>query len=757
VRHPLTLFTLFLIAPLCFADSAEKVDALLQKYCFDCHADGADKGDIDFDVYPNVHELLRDTQLQRRIVDMLEQKKMPPEDKKQLSRRERAFLLEATTKAMNAPGCDKTHDPGPATIHRLNREEYNNTVRDLFGVDLRPADPFPLDDTGYGFDNISDVLTISPLLAEKYLAAAHSVIEQTLVLHRDDGLTVTPIAGNSMKPVKNTRSGPGGAIGMMMPSNGSLEATHSFPVKGEYIIRTTSWATQAGDELAKARLLLNGKAIGAYEVSGTRDQPQTFTERITIEAGKHRIATAFINDFWDPKFPDPKRRDRNLCIERVEIEGPFNAVRPKLPDSHYRVFFCTPSAALSEHDAARAVISRFASRAWRRPLRQGELQRLMRFYQIGREAGDSHEGATALAIEAIMVSPHFLFRVEQPKTGNGSQPLSDYELASRLSYFLWSSMPDEELFELAAAGKLQDTEVLRQQTARLLRDKKADAFIRNFAGQWLLLRNLDIIEPDPKRFPTATAQLRRSMRRETELFFGEVVRQNRPITDFVDGDYTYVDRFLAKHYGIGGVDGEFQRVKAPAGRGGILAHASVLTVTSNPTRTSPVKRGHFVLDQLLGLPPPPPPPDVDELDPQQVDLSKFSLREQMEKHRERPECVACHSRMDPIGFAFEHFDAVGKWRKTDDGKTINTRAKLPDGRDFDGVTGLQKLLREEDMDLARTVTQKLMTYALGRGTDWYDNCTVNDICQAAAKDDLRLATIIIGIVTSDTFRRQRAK
>jgi hypothetical protein len=318
-------------------------------------------------------------------------------------------------------------------------------------------------------------------------------------------------------------------------------------------------------------------------------------------------------------------------------------------------------------------------------------------------------------------------------------------------------MPDDELFELAAAGKLQDAAVLRQQTTRMLRDKKSEAFIRNFAGQWLLLRNLDIVEPAPKRFPEATAQLRRSMRRETELFFTEIVRENRSITEFVDGDYTYVDRFLAKHYGIAGVDGDFQRVKAPAGRGGIMAHASILTVTSNPTRTSPVKRGRFVLDQLLGLPPPPPPPDVDELDPEQVDLSKFSLREQLEKHRERPECIACHSRMDPIGFAFEHFDAVGKWRETDDGKTINTHAKLPDGRDFDGVTGLQQLLRQEDMDLARTITQKLLTYALGRGLGWYDNCTVNDICREAGQDNFRFGTIVQGIVTSDAFRRQRAR
>jgi hypothetical protein len=369
VRHTASLFILFAVVPLLYADSARKVDDLLQKYCWDCHADGADKGDIDFDQYPSVHELLRDTRMQRRIADMLSQKKMPPEDKKQPSRRERAFLLETANKALAAPACSKTHDPGPATIHRLNREEYNNTMRDLFGVDLRPADQFPLDDTGYGFDNIADVLSVSPLLAEKYLAAARSVIDQTLVLKRDDGLTVTPIAGNSLKPVKNTRAGPAGSIGMMMPSNGSLEATHAFPVKGEYIIRTTTWATQAGDEPAKVQLRFDNKIVRTHEVTATRDAPQTFSNRITVESGKHRVATAFINDFWDPKFPDPKRRDRNLCIERIEIEGPFNASSPKLPESHYRVFFCTPSASLPEQDAARAAISRFATRAWRRPVK----------------------------------------------------------------------------------------------------------------------------------------------------------------------------------------------------------------------------------------------------------------------------------------------------------------------------------------------------------------------------------------------------
>ena len=528
-------------------------------------------------------------------------------------------------------------------------------------------------------------------------------------------------------------------------------------------------ANNSGHEPARMSLRLDGKELRLVDVTAVEKAPQNFEETINIKAGKHKLSAVYTNNYKVVDAPDPKDRgDRNLLVEYFEIKGPLG--EPELPESHRRIIFQKPTAQNSE-ETARLILRTFARRAFRRPVSDAEVERLVARVNLAQKQGESFERGIQLATQAILTSPHFLFRVEtnpkdakaDPKYGGEKIGLlDDYQLASRLSYFLWSSLPDEELFDCAARGALKDPAVLEKQTRRMLKDQKAQALADNFASQWLTLRNLDTFTPDPDYFPEFNENLRTAMRQETSLFFQAIVREDRSIMDFLDADFTYLNEPLARHYGIKGVSGtEFRRVVFDAlqakQRGGLLSQASVLTVTSNPTRTSPVKRGKWVLETILGTPPPPPPPSVPELVEAKKDAATFTtVRQRLQEHRKNPACASCHARMDGIGFGLENYDATGAWRTLDGNAPVDSSGTLTSGESFRGPTQLKTILKSKKSEFATALSAKLLTYALGRGLETYDKCTVQDITKSLTQNDYRFSALVIAVVQSDAFRKRRS-
>ena len=739
-----------------------QIKPLLNQYCGNCHLGGKDKGDVRLDQFDTIESVQKDAQTWRYVADVVHGKVMPPENKPQPTDAERELLKTWIKEALDHCDCSGPRDPGRVTVRRLNRNEYNNTVRDLLGVtDFKPADDFPADDTGYGFDNIADVLTMSPLLAEKYLAAAEQVLEKSVVTAEPPKPRVIKYDGAQMEVTRGGgNNGPGGSRRLL--SEGEVFQLVTFPAEAQYEIRVAAGAEQAGDEPAKVRVTLDGQELQTFDVTTGPRRPETFKVSTRVGAGEHRVAAAFVNDFYDPRQPDHRKRDRNLVVHRVEVEGPLDLPPPEPTAVQKQVFFVKPGQdGLSEEQAAFKVLQRFATRAYRRPASDEEISRLLELFKLARAQGDGFEKAAAVSMSAVLVSPSFLFRIEQERSTDPSQPyaIDDYELASRLSYFLWSSTPDDELLAKAAAGRLREPDALKAEVRRMLVDPRSAALVSNFTGQWLQLRNLDRQAVDRKTFPNYTDELRADMRREAELFFQNLIREDRPVLDLLNADYTFVNERLARHYGIAGVRGEdFRRVSlAGTHRGGVLTMGGVLTVTAMPTRTSPVKRGKFILDQILGMPPAPPPPDVTPLGDKPQDVSAGSLRQRLERHREDPSCFSCHARMDPLGFAMERFDAVGAWRDQDGGFPIDAAGKLPEGREFNGPDELRQVLLEHKTEFLRCFVENMLTYALGRGVEHYDRCTVRDICQSVETDGYRFGTLVTSIVTSDAFQKRRAK
>jgi hypothetical protein len=585
----------------------KRVQPLLARYCYGCHNQEKHKGELSLAALANGRDALQHPEIWEKVLSKLRDREMPPEEKPQPSSAERervAGWIEHTLFDCENP------DPGRVTLRRLNRAEYNNTIRDLVGVDFHPADDFPADDTGYGFDNIGDVLTLSPMLLEKYLAAAETILN-----------------------------------------------------------------------------------------------------------------SAFTND---------------------AIRG--------------GIFVCDPQTG-NTNQCFRAILGRFAQRAYRRPVQADEIERLIQLAEMTMANGADFQTSVKTALEAVLISPRFLFRGELPSQAAAQQKphtIDEYALASRLSYFLWSSMPDEELFGLASKNQLRRH--LDEQVRRMLRDPKSKALVENFSGQWLQTRNLKQVTPDAKLFPAFDDELRDDMARETELFFENVAREDRSILDFLDGDYTFVNERLARLYGLKGVSGpEFRRVSLKGtARGGVLTQGSVLTVTSNPTRTSPVKRGKWVLENLLAQPPPPPPPGVPPLAEGADDTALASLRQRMERHRSDPHCASCHEQMDPLGFSLENFDAIGAWREQDGSFPIDAAGQLPSGEHFSGAPQLrQMLMKEKRSQFVRCLTEKMLTYALGRGLEYYDRCAVERITSALPGQGYRFSALVLGIVKSVPFEQQR--
>jgi hypothetical protein len=744
-----------------------QIKPFLAQYCFQCHGNGKHKGDVVLDRYTTLASIQADHRTWGTVADVLTQKAMPPEKKPQPSEGQSVEVVRWIGQAMSLCDCSGPRDPGRVAIHRLNKNEYNNTIRDLVGVDFQPGKDFPADDTGYGFDNIADVLSMSPLLVEKYLTAAEQVMEKAVV-------TDTTYKPKTKKFETAGLDSTGNNTGGDLLTNGEVFGTYDFPATGDYEMRLRAGQDKFGDEDAKMVLKLDDKELHTFEVSAPRRAPKSYKFRLEhVEAGKHKFAAEYTNNLVDNNNPDrSKRGDRNLYVEQIEIEGPYNAGPAPVSETHKRLFFVTPGPSLSEPAAAREILQRFASRAFRRPASSDEVEALMRVYRSELSDGAKYADAVKVALEAVLVSPQFLYRMEADPSIEGmsleqvrnapAHPITDYELASRLSYFLWSSMPDDELLNVAAEQKLHTGKVLDQQIKRMLADPKSKAFVVNFVGQWLEIRNLEYYRPDPGKFPQYDRALREAMRREAEMFFENMVKEDRSVLELLDADYTFVNARLAKHYGMTGVSGdEFRKVslsemgEAGKHRGGVLAMGGVLTVTAMPTRTSPVKRGKFVLEQILGTPPPPPPPDVPALPNRPRDVASGSVRQRLEKHRADPTCASCHMRMDPLGFAMENFDPLGAWRDKDAGFAVDPSGKLPDGTPLDGPDGVKKALLARKELFIRCLAEKMLTYALGRGTEYYDVCTVRDISKEVQKNDFRMSAMIGGIVKSDAFLKRR--
>ena len=727
----------------------QHVRPFLQQHCYECHGSGQAKGDIAFDKFAGLEAVRSETMTWKLAIEALEEGYMPPEPKARPNKEQTQRVVQWIKQAVEKEECKGVHDPGRMTIRRLNRTEYNNTIRDLLKIDFKPADNFPVDDTGYGFDNIADVLTMSPLLAEKYLAAAEQALDKALVPSTPRKPAAFRYNHGELHPSGNVNK-----AGDLMV-NGDTGRTFEFPADGEYEIRIKAAQDAFGDEPARMSIRIGGRELRAVDVRAPRGKGEVITARTTLKAGRHRITVAFLNDR-----SEPGRGDRNLIVEYIEIFGPQRAGRGQTP-SHQLVFFCQPGDGLSEEAAAGQIIERFASRAFRRPVQAAEVQRLTKLYGLGRQQGEDFEGGVKVVLTAVLVSPHFLFRIEQDPANpvNGAGLISDYELATRLSYFLWSSMPDEALFELAAKNELRKPGVIQKQIQRMLADPKSSAFVENFTGQWLELRNMELSRPDSRKYPMYSDRLGDAMRREVELFFESLIREDASVVKLLDADYTFVNEVLAKHYGIQGVSGdEYRRVKLDGtNRGGVLTMAGVLTVTSMPTRTSPVKRGKWVLEVILGTPPPPPPADVPALVEKMREDTAATLRQRLEQHRADPTCASCHVRMDGIGFALENFDGVGLWRDRDGRTPIDARGTLADGRELNGVADLRKMLLARKDDFVKSLVEKTMMYALGRGIVEHDDCTLRDITQVVRASEYRFSSLVTAIVQSDAFQKRRTR
>jgi mono/diheme cytochrome c family protein len=726
------------------------IQPFFKKSCAPCHNDRNASGGVNIGLYVAPSSIQEQRDGWERILQKIRTGEMPPKGIPRPAEEQVNALMgfihgefEKADKALKP-------DPGRVTARRLNRVEYTNTIRDLLGVDFRADQDFPADDSGHGFDNIGDVLTISPVLMEKYLDAAATIASRAIGA---DPLPKKPVEIELHLKDKRLRR----------VDRSTVEGRWRLDFDGEYVVRIGLPGERTEDaKPVTMGFWLDGKLIHQMQVETKPSKLVYFNPyseeefRVFLPAGDHTFRAGFINDDFVDKLSDKEVYDskKNKSLNMITLIGPYES-KVERP-SRKKILICDPSTGQACVDR---IVGTLARRAYRRPVTRAEVANLTRFVALGKAEGLSTEQGLQLAVRAMLVSPHFLFRIERDQPAGaaaGMHQISNLELASRLSYFLWSTMPDEELLSLAEAGKLKTPAVLEGQVARMLKDEKFAAFAANFAGQWLETRNLDSVKPDPQKFPEWGPELRDAMKTETRMFFETVVRENLPLSEFLDSRFTFLNERLAKHYGIEGVKGdEFRRVElATDQRGGILAHASVLTVSSYPTRTSPVIRGKYVLENILGAPPPQPPPDVPALDEDSVG-NKGSLRQQLEKHRSNAVCASCHARMDVLGFGLENYDATGKWRTVDGKFPIEPAGTFPNGKSFVTPAEMRALLKQDLPDFTRCLTEKMLTYALGRGLERYDRKTVNQITKNVAESGYRFQTVIHEIVRSLPFQMRR--
>ena len=789
--------------------------AVLDQYCVTCHSDRTKTGGLSLE-HANLTDVPRSAETWEKVIRKLRAGMMPPPGMP----RPEAARLDALASFLETSidrAAAATPRPGRTTIHRLNRAEYANAIRDLLALEIDATALLPPDDESSGFDNIADVLTVSPSLMERYLSASWNISRMAL---GNPAITSTTVVYRVRPDLSQDQH----VDGLPPGTRGGTLVRHTFPVDGEYVIKVRLWRNtfdlmRGMEDAHDIEVALDGQRLTLVTAGGIEDfkvmaeNPGTFgaeldrklTVRLPVKAGTHTIwATTVLrshatrDDLIKPFIRttvDGLDIMGDPSVDRITVEGPFSAtgVAADTP-SRRKVFICRPARPSDENACATRILTALARQAYRKPVDKATVDVLTSFYKQGRERHGSFDRGIEAALQFILASPEFLFRIEPEPAGanrpaqqqaSTSRPLinaarqqantpqharsdvspkqvfrlDDLSLASRLSFFLWSSIPDDQLIDLASRGKLKQPAVLEQQVRRMLADPRSKSLITNFAEQWLHLRNLKSSSPDLGAFPDFDDNLRQSMKEETTLFFDSIMREDRSVVDLLDADYTFVNERLARHYGIPNVYGsQFRRVKVPSeARRGLLGQASILTVTSYPNRTSPVERGKWVLTNLLGVPPQPPPPNVPPLPDSGSDGKVLSLRERLEKHRAAPVCAGCHKVMDPIGFALENFDGVGHWRAMDEGRTIDASGTLFNGTPLDGIVGLRQALVKQPEIFIGVMTEKMLTYALGRGLEYYDMPAVRKIVQDARGNDYRFSSIVLGVVRSTPFQMKETR
>ena len=783
------------------ANAAERAAGgeVIDRYCVTCHNERLRTGGLALD-HVDFGNLGANAEIWEKIVRKLRTGAMPPMGVPRppqasvdsfVARLETVLDREATANL----------NVGHSAVRRLNRREYANAIRDIVALEIDGDALLPADDSGYGFDNISDLLSVSPALLDSYLTAARKVSrlavgDATLTAGSEIHILtdVTNDVGERVEDVRMSEDLPFG-------TSGGGAVRHYFPLDGEYVVKVRLQRTFFGyirglRDAHQLDLRLDGARLQLFDIPaapqggrGTRQagfatgggDPEWekyvregadahLEKRIAVRAGVHTIGVSFGEVDVEPaEVLKPRitgwgfailESTTNPQVNSVTVSGPFDAVGPGDTPSRRRIFVCRPVRVGDEEACARKILANLARRAYRRPASDSELQVLVDFYRKGRRDG-SFDTGVEWALERLFISPAFLFRLEGNSVGEARAAfrVSDLELASRLSFFLWSSVPDEVLMDVAMQGRLKDPVVLEQQVRRMLADPRASTLVTNFADQWLQLRRIQAVLPDGYGFPQWDELLRRAFQEETHHFIESAIREDRSVVDLLRANYTFLNERLAKHYGIPGVYGsQFRRVALPANsaRAGLLGQGSILTLTSYQTRTAPTIRGKWVLENLLGSPPPPPPPNVPVLKESDDDGKPKSMRAAMEQHRQNPACASCHARMDPIGFALENFDAIGRWRtKAEDGSLIDPSGKLPDGTSFAGMAELRDALLRRPEQFVTTVTEKLLTYALGRGVEYYDQPAIRTIVRDASRHEYRWSTIILGVVNSAPFQMRQ--
>ncbi len=711
---------------------------LIKQYCAGCHNDRAKTGGLSLEKFDVSHPS-QDAETWEKVIRKVRAGMMPPGG---MPRPDRASMDAFAGRIEAAIDHGAKPNPGTSGLHRLNRAEYANAVRDLLALDVDAATLPPADDSSEGFDNIADALAVSPALVERYVAAASKIARLAV-----GNVLISPSTVTYRVPADLSQNDH--LDGQPLGTRGGLLVHHTFPLDAEYAIKVRSrgagigvgGAGASGEEL---EITLNGARV---KIGGLSQDLQ-----IPVKAGPQTIGAAFVRKS-PPGADDVWQTFAGFSsLQSIAITGPLKATGPGDTPSRRKIFVCTPSGESDEATCAKKILTSLALHAYRQPPSAADLDVLQGFYQNGRKSG-SFDAGIEQAIARVLVDPRFVFRFEKAPSGVAAGAVyrvPDLELASRLSFFLWSSVPDDELLNVAIAGKLHEPAVLEQQTRRMLKDAKADALVTNFGGQWLYLRELKSARPETRGF---NDNLRQDFRTETEMLLGSILHEDRNVLDLLTADYTFVDEALAKHYGIPNVHGSrFRRVHLDDdARRGLLGQSSFLLVTSVATRTSPVGRGKWVLENLLGTPPPLPPPNVPPLNEDEGSAAPTSVRDRMEQHRKEPVCAACHKIMDPIGFSLENFDLIGRWRTTDGGMKIDTTSQMVEGTKVDGPVSLRNAILARSDVFVQTMTEKLLTYGSGRALKYYDVPVVRSIVRDARKDDYKFSALILGIVKSEPF------
>ena len=769
----------------------------VDKYCAKCHSEDDPQAELNLTRFKDSDALIRDRKIWMNALKQIQSGSMPPNDEPKPSTSDSEKFIEHVQAIFDHADKNAKPDPGRVTMRRLNRVEYKNTIRDLIGIDFDPTADFPSDDIGYGFDNIGDVLSLPPVLMERYLDAAESILQRAITpdpppipkRHLSSLYTEPASADVATKLIENNFRRLDSA-GKEPIELGPLHTQYQWEPSGEYTFRTKLYGSTydaAGNNSGNVQsvIILHGKDLPNPSsdqeldaISGNIPRPARILKVVEVSAKSPTDA-----QLVEVNIPPSANRDRvfvgqlkpaegqsaKLFVEFLALDGPLDT----RPESHRNLLAVSPNQPPQQQ--SREVLARFLRRAYRRPIPNDELERIALWCDQRLADGEKWESAMQLTMQAILCSPKFLFRVEPDEQPNApeSREIDPFALASRLSYFLWSSMPDDQLLNAAENGTLTQNPIA--QVDRMLADPRSNALVKNFATQWLQIQRLESFSPDPKLFPNFNPKLKASMMRETELFFEAILRENRSALELINADFTFLDETLAKHYGIADTAGNwigqtpsipggnpiqgdsFQRVSLQnKDRGGLITQASILTVTSNPTRTSPVKRGRWILEQILGNPPPPPPPNVPELPAGEQDASNAPLRKRMEIHRSNPACANCHAKMDPIGFALENYDPIGSFRTKDGPFDIDPSGDFADGTHFQGPSDLKAIIAEKKEEFLRCLIEKLMTYALGRGIEYYDRPVVEQIVASAPNNNYRFQDILRAIVQSEPFRKRRA-